>query len=73
MSCDEITQAQALLREFGYDAQDHCRAAANACLRLGLLDEASQIILASKRLIDLLVTISGKDFLLVDEAVAGDG
>jgi hypothetical protein len=75
MSEDEITQAQAVIREFGYDTQDHCRSAADACIRLGMMAEASEVIRASKRLIDLLVAISGKDFLFIaeqpDEAASG--
>ena len=63
---DEITLAQNVLREFGYDVQENCRTAADALIGVGLLGEAARIIDASQNLLTLLREVSGKDFLLTD-------
>jgi hypothetical protein len=65
MAAEDIVQAQAVIREFGYDVQDHCHKAANALIGLGMLEEAERTIGASRVLLDILQEISGKDFLLM--------
>lgn len=64
MAAEDIVQAQDVIREFGYDVQEHCQKAANALIGLGMLEEAERTIGASRVLLDLLRDISGKDFLL---------
>lgn len=64
LSQDELAQAQSVIREFGYDVQEHCRVAADVLIRLGLHSEAADTINASRALLDILREVSGKDFLL---------
>lgn len=67
MSQDELAQAQSVLREFGYDVQEHCRIASDVLIRLGLHSEAADTISASRALLDVLRQVSGKDFLLTGQ------
>jgi hypothetical protein len=64
MSAEDITLAQSVIREFGYDVQEHCHKSADVLIGLGMLEEAERTIGASRVLLDLLREISGKDFLL---------
>lgn len=63
MTPDEITQAQAAVREFGYDVHEHCLNTSARLLGLGMYQEAAEVAESSRVLIDLLKAISGKDFL----------
>jgi len=70
MHHDELAQAQSVIREFGYDVQEHCRAASDVLIRLGLHGEAAETISASRALLDVLRQVSGKDFLLIGQVDA---
>lgn len=71
MTADEITQAQAVLREFGYDVHEHCRKTSRVLIDMGLLAEAVDTISASRELLDILKCINGKDFLLTGQENPG--
>lgn len=67
MSPNELDRTQSILREFTYDTCDHCRAASDALVALGMLGEASEVTAASQALLDILRRVSGRDFLLTGQ------